>query len=109
MYCDAMTDPNPDERPSFLARLAIVATIGIVILQIGLGVAVGMDAKRGGDVDTEDWICVVLFPAVSFIAIACLYYLFKGKPTNADEFIGEQLGSVWLWSLFLGAIYCFLI
>jgi hypothetical protein len=48
LYCDAMTDPNPDERPSFLARLAIVATIGIVILQIGLGVAVGMDAKRGG-------------------------------------------------------------
>ena len=109
MYCDAMTDPNPDERPSFLARLAIVATIGIVILQIGLGVAVGMDAKRGVAVDTEDWILVVLFPAVSFFAIACLYYLFKGKPTNADEFIGEQLGSVWLWSLFLGAIYCFLI
>ena len=102
-----MTDP--DNKPSFLARLAIVTTIGIIILQIGFGVAVGMDAMRGGDVDTEDWILVVLFPAVSFFAIACLYYLFKGKPTNADEFIGEQLGSVWLWSLFLGAIYCFLI
>ena len=105
-----MTDPNPDERPSFLARLAIVATIGIVILQIGLGVAVGMDAKRGGDVDTEDWICVVLFPAVSFFAIACLYYLFKGKPTtNAEAFLAEQLTTVWQWSLILGAIYCFLI
>ena len=104
-----MNDPNPDERPSFLARLAIVATIGIVILQIGLGVAVGMDAKRGVAVDTEDWILVVLFPAVSFFAIACLYYLFKGKPTNADEFIGEQLTAVWQWSIILGAIYCFLI
>ena len=103
-----MTDPNPDERPSFLARLAIVATIGIVILQIGLGVAVGMDAKRGVAVDTEDWILVVLFPAVSFFAIACLYYLFKGKPTtNADAFIAEELTSVWIISLFIGAIYCF--
>ena len=109
LYCDAMTDPNPDERPSFLARLAIVATIGIVILQIGLGVAGGMDAKRGVAVDTEDWILVVLFPAVSFFAIACLYYLFKGKPTNAEAFLAEQLTTVWLWSLFLGAIYCFLI
>ena len=105
-----MNDPNPDERPSFLARLAIVATIGIVILQIGLGVAVGMDAKRGVAVDTEDWILVVLFPAVSFFAIACLYYLFKGKPTtNADAWVAGELKAVWLMSLSFGAIYCFFI
>ena len=104
-----MTDPNPDERPSFLARLAIVATIGIVILQIGLGVAVGMDAMRGGDVDTEDWILVVLFPAVSFFAVACLYYLFKGKPTNADEYIADEVCYCWGLSLLFGAIYSFFI
>lgn len=102
-----MTDPN--EKPSFLARLSIVATIGIVILQIGLGVAVGMDAKRGVAVDTEDWILVVLFPAVSFFAVACLYYLFNGKPTNADEVLAEKLSSVWFFSLVIGAIYSFLI
>ena len=102
-----MTDPN--EKPSFLARLAIVATIGIVILQIGLGVAVGMDAKRGVAVDTEDWILVVLFPAVSFFAIQCLYYLIKGKPTNADAFIEKDLTSVWVLSLFFGVIYCLLV
>ena len=108
LYCDAMTDPN--EKPSFLARLAIVATVGIVILQIGLGVAVGMDAKRGvADVDNEDWILVVLFPAVSFFAVTCLYYLFKGKPTNADEVLAEKLSSVWFFSLGIGAIYSFLI
>lgn len=108
LYCDAMTDPN--EKPSFLARLAIVATVGIVILQIGLGVAVGMDAKRGvADVDNEDWILVVLFPAVSFFAVACLYYLFKGKPTNADEVLAEKLSSVWFFSLVIGATYSFLI
>lgn len=108
LYCDAMTDPN--EKPSFLARLAIVATVGIVILQIGLGVAVGMDAKRGvADVDNEDWILVVLFPAVSFFAVTCLYYLFKGKPTNADEVLAEKLSSVWFFSLVIGATYSFLI
>lgn len=105
LYCDAMTDPN--EKPSFLARLVIVATIGIVILQIGLGVAVGMDAKRGVAVDTEGWILVVLFPAVSFFAIACLYYLFKSKPTNADAWVAGELKAVWLMSLSFGAIYCF--
>ena len=104
-----MTDPNTDERPSFLARLAIVATIGIVILQIGLGVAVGMDAKRGVAVDTEDWILVVLFPAGSFFAIACLYYLFKGKPTNADEYIADEVCYCWGLSLLFGAIYSFFI
>ena len=97
-----MTDP--DDKPSFLARLSIVATIGIVILQIGLGVAVGMDAKRGVAVDTEDWILVVLFPAVSFFAIACLYYLFKGKPSNADAVVASRLYRVWGVSVIGGAI-----
>jgi hypothetical protein len=102
-----MTDP--EDKPSFLARLSIVATVGTIILQIGLGVAVGLDAKRGLDVDTEDWLLVVLFPAVSFFAVACLYYLFKGKPTNADKAIADDVCYFWGLSLLFGAIYSFII
>ena len=102
-----MTDP--EDKPSFLARLSIVATVGIIILQIGLGVAVGLDAKRGLDVDTEDWLLVVLFPAVSFFAVACLYYLFKGKPTYADKAIADDVCSCWKLSLVFGAIYSLII
>lgn len=102
LYCDAMTDPN--EKPSFLARLAVVATIGIVVLQIGLDVAVITDAKRGMNVDALDWILTVLFPAVSFFVVACLYYLFKGKPSNADEIIASRLYRVWGMLVIGGAI-----
>ena len=102
-----MTDPNPDERPSFLARLAIVATIGIVILQLGFVFEIVAGMKRVGRVHPESWLPLILLPAVSFLAVACIYYLFKGKLTDTDKVIAHRLLICWLTSVLGGAAYYF--
>ena len=100
-----MTDPDPDERPSFLARLAIVATIGTAILQIGMAYAITTAERRHTEVDNESRSLLYCLPAVSFFSVACLYYLLKGKPTNADAVIASRLYRVWGASVIIGAIY----
>jgi len=52
---------------------------------------------------------VCLFFAFSYLVLAGLYYLIKGKPTNADAVIASRLYRVWGASVIFGAIYSFLI
>jgi hypothetical protein len=101
-----MTDPE-ENPPSFIARLAMVATIGIVVLQLGFVFEVVGGMKRVGRRLPESWLNLILLPAVSFLAVACLYYIFKGKPTDTDKVIAHRLLICWLSSVLGGAGYCF--
>jgi hypothetical protein len=63
--------------------------------------------KRVGRRLPESWLPLILLPAVSFLAVACLYYLFKGKPTDKDKVIAQRLLICWLTSVLGGAGYYF--
>ena len=147
-----MTDSK--DKPSFLARLVIVATIAGVLFQLVLCVGgviekmsidraytleqrehsdaeVKLNAaiKKGGAIHIDDLpleatgrflpqrkimdgrvlLYVCLFYALSYLAVAGLYYIIKGKPTNADAAIASRLYRVWGVSVIVGAIYSFLI
>lgn len=82
--------------------------------------------KKGGNISIDDLhdgpppartralegkalLFVCLLFALSYLAIASLYYLIKGKPTNADAVIASRLYRVWGASVIIGAIYSFLI
>ena len=96
-----MNDPNPDERPSFLARLAIVVTVGVIGLQI---YNAGWASLTGNWRSIDALEVLVLLPGIFFSYVACLYYLFKGKPSNADAAIASRLYPVWGVSVIGGAI-----
>jgi hypothetical protein len=138
-----MTDP--EDKPSFLARLSIVATVGVVVSQFVLFVGGVMekrfinrayptkqkefsDAEVFGKAviniddlpddattaqpkvfDGHSLLFVCLLIALSYLVVAGLYYLIKGKPTNADAVIASRLYRVWGASVIVGAIYSFLI
>lgn len=53
------------------------------------------------------YVCLLI--ALSYLVVAGLYYLFKGKPANADAVIASRLYRVWGVSVIAGAIYSFLI
>ncbi len=99
-----MTDP--EDKPSFLARLAVVVTVGVIGWQIYWAGLVSLTGRWGS---LDALTVLILMPGLSLLGVAGIYYLFKGKPTNADEFIAEELTSAWSISLGLGAIYCFFI
>lgn len=94
MYFDAMTDP--EYKPSFLARLATLATIGVVIIQIMMAIEVRPHAAS---------VVLIFIPAFSFMAVAGIYYLFKGKPSGADSVIASGLYRAWSVSVIGGAAY----
>ena len=98
-----------DEKPSFLARLAIVVTIGVVALQIFLGIVALWMKMNGGKAPSEAAVIVGIFPALSHFTVAGLCYLFGGKPTGANAVIFSRLYRVWAVSIIGGAIYSFLI
>jgi len=102
-----MTDP--DDKPSFLARLAIVATIGAVAFQIFLGIVSIWMKMKGGKAPSEAALFVGIFPTLSHFGVAGLCYLFGGKPTGANAVIFSRLYRVWAVSIIVGAIYSFLI
>jgi len=102
-----MTDP--DEKPSFLARLAVVVTVGVVVLQLVLCVE-GVEGKiNSGRSLYRGWFFVCLLPTISHIAVAGLYYLIKGNPINTDAVMASRLYRVWAVSAIGGAIYCLLV
>jgi hypothetical protein len=107
LYCDAMTDP--DDKPSFLARLAIVVTIGAVALQLFFGILAMWMKMSNGKAPSEAAFIVGIFPTLSHFGVAGLCYLFGGKPTGANEVIFSRLSRVWIVSFIGGAIYFFLI
>jgi hypothetical protein len=92
-----MTDSN--EKPSFLARFSILATIVTIIFQSLTSFTIGSDAAV---------LVTLIYPAFSYMVIAGIYYLFKGKPTEADTVIAGGLYQVWFFSLVIGAVVFFL-
>lgn len=89
-----MTDP--EYKPSFLARLATLATIGVVIIQIMMAIEVRPHAAS---------VVLIFIPAFSFMVVAGIYYLFKGKPSGADSVIASSLYRAWSVSVIGGAAY----
>lgn len=102
-----MTDP--EDKPSFLARLAIVVTIGALAWQIVLGFVALLDKINDGKAPANAAFFVGVCPTLAYFTVGGLYYLFKGKPTNADAVISSRLYRVWVASALGGAIYFFLI
>lgn len=93
LYFDAMTDP--EDKPSFLARLSILGTIAAIIMQMTTSFVEG----------SRDAIVVTMFiPGSLFMGIAGVYYLFKGKPMGADSVIAGRLYQVWGASLLGGGL-----
>lgn len=72
-----MTDP--DDKPSFLARLAAVVTIGMAIFQIILFVEAIRESRAGVSKMSDAWTTLILFPTVSFCAVGGLYYLINAE------------------------------
>ncbi len=85
-----------ENKPSFLARLATLATVGVVIIQIMLAIEVRPHAAS---------VVLIFIPAFSFMAVAGIYYLFKGKPSGADSVIASGLYRAWSVSVIGGAAY----
>ena len=98
---------NPDDRPSFLAGLAvplaILVTVGVVLFQLFLGMV--FLYKKGMSHSTADaTVLVGIYPALVHLVVAVLYHRFKGMP--ADKVVNFLLHSVWTVSVIGGAIYC---
>lgn len=89
-----------EERTSFLARLAILATIGVVIVQVIMACEVRPHAAP---------VVLIFIPAFSFMVVAGIYYLFKGKPTGADSVIASGLYRAWSVSVIGGAVYSLIV
>lgn len=100
---------TPDDNPSFLARLAILATIGAILTQIANGVflAVVVDladttAPLSPRNAKDTLINVLIVPAIIYLGTAGIYYLFKGRPKGVDSRIASGLYYTWGISLFVG-------
>ncbi len=99
-----MTDP--DDKPSFLARLAVVVTFGVLALQIFGGMVAWFGKENPDSLDFRAGsILVGIFPNLTFGAIAGIYYLFKGKPTNADIVVKSRVMWIWFISAFGGIVF----
>jgi len=101
---------TPDDNASFLARFAIVAQIGIIVFQLFM--------VFYGDIKyyKEANFILLAIPAVSHLAIACIYFLFHGG-SKLDKNKGEDaavcwfivlvglslIGPRWLWEKNLGS------
>lgn len=85
LYGLAMT--TPDDKFSFLGRFSILATIGVILCQLLVCFAglFSAEIKSKGDAA----VILIFFPALSFMAIAVIYYLFKGIPSGADKKLSE--------------------
>lgn len=102
-----MTDP--DDNPSFLARVAIVVTFGVLAYQLLLGIGALWEKMKRGKVGNEAILFVGIFPVLAHFAVAGIYYIFKGKPTNADIVVASWLYRAWAISLIGGLAFCILI
>lgn len=93
LHFDAMTDP--EDKPSFLARLSILGTIAAIVMQMTMSF----------EPASRDAMVVTMFiPGSLFMGIAGVYYLFKGKPMGADSVIAGRLYQAWGASLLGGAL-----
>ena len=102
-----MTDP--DDKPSFLARLAIVVTFGVLAFQLFGGILALWEKMKRGKVGGEAIAFVGIFPVLAHFAVAGIYYIFKGKPTNADIVVASWLYRAWAISLIGALAFCILI
>lgn len=102
-----MTDH--ENKPSFLARFAIIATVGVVVFQVFMGADLAY-RKADGYVGKfrEEYLWINLLVASLYLAIAGLYYLFKGKPENADQHVASRLYAAWPLSVFWGVVFAVL-
>jgi len=99
LYYDTMTDP--EDKPSFLARLAVVVTVGVIGWQIYWA---GWASLTGSWGSLDALTVLILMPGLSLLGVAGIYYLFKGKPSPADAVFASRLYRVWGVSLIGGAI-----
>lgn len=103
-----MTDP--DDKPSFLARLAFVVTIVVLALQIFGGIVARSNINWPNSYDYKLGVFLVsFFPLLAHSAFACIYYLFKGQPMNADSVVKSLLFRVWTLSYIFGIVFLNLI
>ena len=99
-----MTDP--DDNPSFLARLAVVVSFGVLALQIFGGMVAWFGKENPDSLDFRAGCFLVgIFPNLTFWAIAGIYYLFKGKPKNADIVAESRVKWIWFISALGGIVF----
>ena len=66
---------NPEGKESFLARLMVVAAVGVILFQLFMAF----------EVSSRDAFTVLfIVPCVSHLVIGLFYYLFKGSPKEED-------------------------
>jgi ABC-type phosphate/phosphonate transport system permease subunit len=99
---------TPDKQPSFFARIAIVITTGIVGWQLFFVGDSSWKILRSGSAYSETSLFVGVIPPLSFLAIAGLYYVSKGKPIDHDISVATRLYRVWAISTIGGALCSFL-
>jgi len=68
---------TPDDNPSFIARLSLVAQIGIILFQAFMVFYGDLEFLSLDDKKEVKFILWVI-PAVSHLAVACIYFLFNG-------------------------------
>jgi len=96
---------NQEDKPSILARLAILVTVGVIGWQLYFA-TFGLIGKYWA---MDALTVLVLVPGVFLLGIAGLYYLFKGKPSNADAVIAPLLYRVWGVSVIGGVIFAMIL
>ena len=102
-----MTDP--DYKPSFFARLAIVVTAGGILWQVILGSFAFTDKLKRGITSAEAARVVGIYPLIAFFTVASLYYIFEGKPASEDAVVASRLYRVWALAAIGGLSFFFLI
>lgn len=98
------------EKPTFLARLAIIVTVSAIAWQFFfLSTSSFRELNSTGTGFSKAHILVGLAPFLVFSAIAAVYYLFMGKPANSDAIIARRLYLTWAISVITGFACSFFI
>lgn len=108
-----MSTTETPPQSSVLARLALVLTFIILLAQLGL--LFFILALHGGAFSNLEsiskreaenfylWGCAIA-PALCYLLIWTLYFIFKGKPPKGDRGTVEYMYMIWFASVFISWI-----
>ena len=96
---------DPEDRPSFAARFAIISSCGVMAFQVSWACIFVRLHDRTRDAQ-DAWFLIGWIPCGAYMLLAALYYLMKGMPAGADERAILTLAKICAVSVIGGLVLC---